>query len=344
MMNDLQGRIGMEGVIIRKFKHTDVDDFIRLSQSSFAEESVASGLTPEDFEQETRRIFRWNMIPYKVLTALMGIKWEGFVAEKAGKVVGGGMYMGRDNRMELSNLMVDPQFQRQGIGQALLLKRLERLSELGFPFVTTEVLETNTASLANISKQGFELFNRYSVYEHGLPIPDDHSTSQPGIILRDTRREDRVWFKEIEARTTPPMVLHIDGSQESRHFLNFWQRLYLRYTHSSKWIKSLVVGGERLGFVVVDFQAQQHKGFMLDPVLTDACVPYLPELLREAGVWLSLSGKASMVMEIPDRREQISGYLLEHGWVKQYTWLGFIKWLDERAKQEITSRYASETG
>jgi ribosomal protein S18 acetylase RimI-like enzyme len=334
----------MEGVIIRKFKHRDVDDFIRLSQSSFAEESIAAGLTPQDFEQETRRIFRWKMIPYRVLTALMGIKWEGFVAERGGKVIGGSMYMGRDKRMVLSNLMVDPQFRRQGIGQALLIKRLERLSELGFPFVTTEVLETNAASLANIAKQGFELYNRYSVYEHALPIPDTHSHRQPGLVLRDTRRLDRSLFKEMETKVTPPLVLYIDDSQASRHFLTAWQRLYLRYAHVSKWIKSLTVGGETLGFVVVDFQEQQHKGFMLDPLLMDTCLPYLPDLMREAGAWLALSGRTSMVVEIPDRQTQISAYLLDHGWVKQYTWLGFIKWLDERAKQDITSRYPSETG
>jgi ribosomal protein S18 acetylase RimI-like enzyme len=334
----------MKGVIIRKFMHRDVDDFIRLSQSSFAEESIAAGLTSQDFERETRRIFRWKMIPYRVLTALMGIKWEGFVAEKGGKVIGGGMYMGRDKRMVLSNLMVDPQFRRQGIGQALLIKRLERLSELGFPFVTTEVLETNAASLANIARQGFELYNRYSVYEHDLPIPDTHSHCQPGLVLRDTRRLDRALFKEMEAKVTAPLVLYIDDSQESRHFLTAWQRLYLGYAHYSKWIKSLVVGGEILGFVVVDFQAQQHKGFMLDPILMDTCLPYLPDLMREAGAWLALSGRSSMIVEIPDRQTQISAYLLDHGWVKQYTWLGFIKWLDERAKQDITSRYPSETG
>jgi ribosomal protein S18 acetylase RimI-like enzyme len=334
----------MQDVTIRKFKHSDVDDFIRLSQSSFAEESIAAGLTPEDFEQETRRIFRWKMIPYRIMTGLMGIQWEGFVAEKSGKVVGGGMYMGREKRMVLSNLMVDPQFRRLGIGQALLIKRLERLAELGFPFVTTEVLETNTASLANIAKQGFEMYNRYSLYEHDLPVADAHSHGQPDLVLRDTRRVDRALFKDLEAKVTPPLVLYIDGSQESRHFLTAWQRLYQRYAHYSRWIKSLLVGEETLGFVVVDFQAQQHKGFMLDPVLLDVCLPYLPDLIREAGAWLTLYGKTSMIMEIPDRQTQISTYLLEHGWEKKYTWLGFIKWLDERAKQDIASRYPKETG
>ena len=160
----------MNDLTIRKFKHTDVNDFIRISKLSFSEEALANGITPEDFEQETRRIFRWKMIPYRMLTALIGIQWEGFVAEKDGKVVGGGMYVGRNNRMYITNLMIDPQYRRQGIGQALLIRRLERMAERGFPFAMAQVLETNTASLQNLKKQSFEVFNQYSVYEHSLPF------------------------------------------------------------------------------------------------------------------------------------------------------------------------------
>ena len=188
-MNDLK---------IRKFKYTDVDDFIRLSKLSFAEESLAQGITPEDFEQETRRIFRWKMIPYRLLTALMGVKWEAFVAEKDGKVVGGGMYIGRNNRMSITNLMVDPEYRRQGIGQALLVRRLERLTERGFPFAMAQVLETNTASLQNLRKQNFEVFNQYSVYEHTLPLPESNDSSIPPISVREINRSDRALFKEIE--------------------------------------------------------------------------------------------------------------------------------------------------
>jgi hypothetical protein len=77
---------------IRNFNYTDVDDFIRISKLSFAEETLAQGITPEDFEQETRRIFQWKMMPYRLLTALMGIKWEGFVLRKMGKWLVGNVH------------------------------------------------------------------------------------------------------------------------------------------------------------------------------------------------------------------------------------------------------------
>jgi hypothetical protein len=40
---------------------------------------------------------------------------------------------------------------------------------MGMSFAMAQVLETNTASLQNMGKQKFEIFNQYSVYEHNLP-------------------------------------------------------------------------------------------------------------------------------------------------------------------------------
>ena len=327
----------MNDVTIRKFKRTDVDDFIRISKLSFAEESLAEGITPEDFEQETRRIFRWKMLPYKLLTALMGVKWEGFVAEKNGKVVGGGMYIGRNNRMSITNLMVDPEYRRQGVGQALLIRRLEHLSERGFPFAIAQVLDTNTASLQNLKKQNFEVFNKFTVYERNLPIPKSNDSSITPITVREINRSDRTLFREIEDKSTPRSVLNVKGSAETQYFLSAWQKIYARFTGYSKWIKAVVTSGETTGFLCAGFQDRQQKGLLIQPVIADDCLNYLPAMLHTAGTWLEQSGRESMIVEIPDQWTKIRYYLLENGWKKQYTWLELVRWLDERARQKITS-------
>ena len=287
----------MNDLNIRNFKYTDVDDFIRISKLSFAEETLAQGITPDDFEQETRRIFRWKMIPYRLLTALMGIKWEGFVAEKDGKVVGGGMYIGRNNRMSVTNLMVDPEYRRQGVGQALLVRRLERMTERGFPFAMAQVLETNTASLQNLKKQGFEVFNQYSVYEHTLPLPEINDSSMPPISVREISRADRALFKEIEDKTTPHSVLSVKGSAETQYFLSGWQRIYARFTRYSKWIKAVVASGETIGFLCAGFQDRQQKGLLIQPIVKEGCLDLVPAMLYEAGAWLEQCGE-----KIHDRR------------------------------------------
>ncbi len=324
----------MNDVTIRKFEYKDVDDFIRLSKKSFAEESLAEGITPEDFEQETRRIFRWKMLPYKFLTALMGVKWEGFVAEKDGKAVGGGMYIGRDNRMTLTNLMVDPEYRRQGIGQALLIRRLERLSERGFPFAMAQVLETNIASLQNLRKQNFEVFNQFTVYERNLPIPKSNDSSITSITVREIDHSDRSLFREIENKSTPHSVLRIKGSTVTQYFLSGWQNINAHFTGYSKWVKAVVSSGETIGFLSVSFQDKQQKGLLIQPVVTDDCLNYLPAMLDKVGAWLEQSGRESMIVEIPDQWVKSREYLLENGWDKQYTWLELVRWLDERAGQK----------
>ena len=321
-MNDLK---------IRNFKYTDVDDFIRISKLSFAGEWTAEGLTPEDFERETRRIFQWKMIPYRLLTALMGIKWEGFVAEKDGKVVGGGMYIGRNNRMSVTNLMVDPEYRRQGVGQALLARRLERMTERGFPFAMAQVLETNTASLQNLRKQGFEVFNQYSVYEHTLPLPEINDSSMPPISVREISRADRALFKEIENKTTPRSVLSVKGSAETQYFLSGWQRIYARFTRYSKWIKAVVASGETIGFLCAGFQDRQQKGLLIQPIVKEGCLDLIPAMLHKAGAWLEQSGRKSMIVEIPDQWTNTRDYLLENGWKKQFTWLELVRWLNTRS-------------
>lgn len=325
----------MENFIIRKFTHTDVDAFIRLAQSSFAEESIASGITLEDFESETRRIFRWKMIPYKLLMTLMGVKWEAFVAEKDGKVVGGGMYIGRSNHMTITNLMVDPEYRRQGIGQALLVKRLERLSVRGFPYVTAQVLETNKASLANLSKQDFEVFNRYSIYERNLPLPRSEGATTQTVAVREITGSDRSRFREIEQRIMPPPVLRINGSAESQYFQSTGQKMYARFTGYSGWMKASVVQGEPIGFFNISSHRQQRKGHAMPPVIADEQLKYLPAFIDHAGAWLVELGKESIIMEVPEGRTQIREYLVDAGWQKKYTWYELIRWLGESARDKI---------
>ena len=266
---------------------------------------------------------------------MTGIKWEGFVAEKDGKVVGGGMYVGRNNRMTITNLMVDPEYRRQGIGQALLVRRLERMTERGFPFAMAQVLEINTASLRNLEKQNFEVFNQYSVYEHALPLPEMNDSSIPPISVREINRKDRTLFKEIEDKTAPRSVLSIKGSAGNQYFLSGWQNLHARFARYSRWIKAVDVSGKTIGFLCVGFQDRQHKGSLIQPIVADECLNLLPAMRKMAGTWLEQSGRKSMIVEISDQWVNSRDNLLENGWKKKYTWFELVRWLDERARQNF---------
>ena len=154
-------------------------------------------------------------------------------------------------------------------------------------------------------------------------------------MVQDITNSDRVCLREIEKRSTLPMVLYFNGSVETRYFLSAWQKLFVRYTRYSRWIKAFVSQGKTIGFLGVEFQLHQRKGSLLQQVLPDEDLQYLPAMIQKAGAWLEESGKASMIVEIAEERSRVSEYLLEHGWNRQYTWVELIKWLDERAKQPI---------
>jgi hypothetical protein len=133
------------------------------------------------------------------------------------------------------------------------------MTERGFPFAMAQVLEINTASLQNLKKQNFEVFNQYSVYEHTLPLPEINNPSTPSISVREINRTDRTLFKEIGVKTTPRSVLSVKGSAEAL-FLSGWQRLCARFARYSRWIKAVDVSGETIGFLCAGYQDRQQSG------------------------------------------------------------------------------------
>ena len=72
------------------------------------------------------------------------------------------------------------------------------MPERSFPFAMAQVLEANLASLQNLGKQKYEIFNQFSVYEHTIPLPEINDSSKLPISVREISRADRTLFKEIE--------------------------------------------------------------------------------------------------------------------------------------------------
>jgi ribosomal protein S18 acetylase RimI-like enzyme len=318
---------------IRKFTHQDTEAYIHLAISAFADEWIADGMTPDEFAHNTRQMFGWKMLPIKLLTAVMGLQWEAFVAEVNGHIVGGGMYGGRKNRITITNLMVEPAYRRQGIGQALLVKRLERLSEFGVPFVTVKALETNQASLGNLRKQGFVEYYRKSVYDHSLPISLGKNDAGR-VIGRKLKASDQALLKEIEKKTMSPFVIHNEGSQNV-FFSSLGQKLYDQYVGNHYWTRAFEVDGATVGFLAAHHAHPMTRGYIYPPVIAPESTLYLPAMMRQAGIWMEAAGLESVKIEVADQLGELIAYLLDSGWNKRHTWIYLVKWLDEKAKQEF---------
>ncbi len=267
------------------------------------------------------------MIPFKVFTRLAGFKWELLVAEFNGQVVGCGGYVGR-KRMELVNLMVHPDYRRRGIGQALLEKRLQNLKLMGQPFVTTTILGSNQASLGNVGKQGFEIFDEYTVLEIPLPLPNNRTFIAAKGPSRPVRSADKPAFRQMETCTATPLWLQVEETASSSYFPVFGERLMNRFSGSQAFIRVWPSEGQPVGFLSARTGKSQTKGWLARPVIEEENLVWLPTILHETAQWLTQSGKTMMQVAVPNTRPSIQALLLETGWTTIQSWVRLVKWLD----------------
>jgi ribosomal protein S18 acetylase RimI-like enzyme len=311
---------------IRSFRYSDLEALIDIARVSFAEEQIARGATPENFARQVRLVARGRFVPFKILTALAGYQWEIFVAELDGTVVGCASYLG-GKKIELANLMVHPDYRRRGIGQALLETRLQRLAELGYPLVTTMILASNQASLGNVGKQGFEVFDRFDFWESPLPLGQKLPPMADGIVSRPIQHTDVPVFKEVEAQTATPLCLQVQGTQAPNYFLGWGDRLMDRFAKSQRWTRTFVREEKIIGFLVAATSSGQTKGSLSRPLVAEENLTCLPAMLTEAAGWLMQLGKTAVRIAVPSEREQLAAQLENDGWVKTQSWVRLVKWL-----------------
>lgn len=313
---------------IRPFRYSDLDALIKIAEISFADEYRLQGATPEGFIQQIRLITRGRMIPFRLLSALAGIQWQLLVAEVDGNVVGCGAYLGR-KQMELTNLMVHPDYRRRGIGQALLIKRLQCLAEEGYTRVTTTILASNEASLGNVAKQGFAAFDRYSLYEIPLPFPQHVANTAGQITSRPIRKSDTAAFRAIEKHVINPVRLEVYGSAIAHYNPSFVDGLMNRLGGAQQWVRVFSQGEAVIGFLSARTSAVQTKGVLSRPIIADENLSYFPFMLQESATWFSQQGKKGMQITVADERQTLIEQLQHMGWDKIHSWVQLVKRLDE---------------
>lgn len=267
------------------------------------------------------------MIPFKLLTAVAGYKWEIFVAKVDGEVVGCGGFLGRKT-MELANLMVHPQFRRRGIGRALLQRRLQRLEELGYPYVTTSILATNEASLGNVHQQGFEVFDRYTYLEAPLPLPNATTLKARELLSRPIQPSDKPAFTALETHISTPVWLRIEGSASDNYFLSWGDRLMGSLTGTKRWARTFFRDDELIGFLAAVTSGSQTKGGLARPVVADENLADLPAMLHEAAGWLEQLGKTTVQIAVPDVQQKFMQVLQEQEWRPTQTWVRLVRSLN----------------
>lgn len=311
-------------LVIRPFRLSDVDALSEIATLSFAEEYEARGQTAADFNRQIQTATRGRMIPFKIFSRLAGYTWAIFVAEMGGRIVGCGGYIGRQ-QVALVNLMVHPHYRRRGIGQALLQKRLAHLAQSGYPYVTTTVLGTNTASLGNLAKQGFEIFDRYTVLGKSLMAVSETAPVASALSTHPLTPGDRPTFRAIEAALTSPEQLALEGSREESYFPPLGQRLLTKLTGGQFWTRAFTHQGEIVGILASSTSNSQQSGTIGRPLVTNVHLPHLPAMMQTAETWLAAQGKTKAQLSAPTDRPRIPQMLQELGWAETYTWVRLVK-------------------
>lgn len=320
-------------VTIRPLVPSDIPDLIDLVTVSFADEYLAQGMTAVSLARQIRLITRGRLLPFRFLTRLAGIHWEMWVAEADGRTVGCGGFLGQE-QMELSNLMVHPDWRCQGIGQALLKKRLERLQTLGYPLVTTTVLAHNAASLGNLHKQGFTIFDRYHILEKPLPLPP----TPKRLTMRRVQTADRPFFEKLERDATSPERLRLQGSASSAYFPSVGTRLLNSVTGNRQQTAVLFKDDHPIGFSLVRAGVNQSKGIFIRPILPPRHYNvWYPVMLQQAASWLAKQGKERIQIAISAELETLVTKLLTDGWEQTQSWLRLVKYLEPKSTQKLTS-------
>lgn len=231
-------------------------------------------------------------------------------------------YSPRDEQKEQQS-----QKRRRGIGQALLEKRLDSLNQKGYPLVTTTILASNHPSLGNVDKQGFEVFDRYTLWEAPLPLEQKPVETAVSLTSRPVQPADKAVFKALEGQISEPAWLQVQGSALSTYFVPFGERLLNQLTGARRWTRAFIKGESVIGFLTAATSAGQTKGTLARPVVADQHLECLPAMLSEAATWLNELGKTAVQIAAPDERKQMAAQLERAGWVQHQSWLRLVKWL-----------------
>jgi GNAT superfamily N-acetyltransferase len=279
------------------------------------------------------------MIPFRLFSALAGYKWAIFVAEKDGVIVGSASYLGSGNdRVNLANLMVHPDHRRQGVGQALLEKRLEVLTQKGCALATTTIVADNLPSLNNVAKQGFEPFSRYSLWESSLPLKWGEAVQPEFVASRPVQAADIAYFKTLEASVFSPIWLQTRGSIAAAYFPSPISRLNTWFSRTNSWTRLFTKDSVVVGFLLGRTSARQIKGAVSRPIVAPENHHLLPAMLSEAGDWLAQMGKDSLQLTLSDdptpEREWLIQQLNAAGWIHKQAYVQLVKWLSDKNRPE----------
>ncbi|NOX61286.1 MAG: GNAT family N-acetyltransferase [Chloroflexi bacterium] len=263
--------------------HRDLAAIADLIDEAFHDELDASGLASL---REMRTMARLGPLLYLLLPSggELGGFYRGYVWESDGKIVGNVTIQPLDDygrRWMIANVAVQKNYQRRGIGRALMMQALDRIRQSGGRWAVLQVRESNEVACALYRKMGFEQV----LIETHLRAFEPSDASEPaapsGLALAPVRDEHWKKIQKLLRASLPSSARWWRDSRTPGFYRNsasalgrFWGRL----TGQGWRIRLGVWQAEELkGVLDVDIRLRgEHRlDLLLHPSLRGRVEPWL---------------------------------------------------------------------
>jgi len=220
------------GVLIRRFRRSDLQNILDLARLSFAKEFELTGLDPDRVKKMVDQVFGFAGRILLTFSKLFGKEpFEFFVAEADKRVVGAAMVNKRGRVGYISTVMVHPDYRRKGIARELLKSAVDYVRRKKMKRAVLHVTSANEAAKSLYTKLGFKKFEKIAYFVGNLD-----SSLQPakaeGIQIRNCQKKDADAVYELIKSSEDPKHLEVFDFKKNDLKTSFLERAFRFFTEN----------------------------------------------------------------------------------------------------------------
>jgi ribosomal protein S18 acetylase RimI-like enzyme len=246
-----------EGVLIRGFRKSDLDEILDLLPRCFAEEFEVSGFDAAHVRDMVNRAFGVGGRLFLASSRVLGMEpFRFLVAEVKGQVVGTTMVNKRGNVGYISTVMVSPDHRRKGIATMLTRSAVEYAQRRHWDKAVLHAVTTNAPALGVYSRLGFEPFEHVAyLVRDAESVPSQEVPA--GVEIRPYHGADLNEVYDLDRASEDPSHLRVFGFSRNELKSPLWMRL-VRFSSQKRLVA--VRANKIVGSVEVEYSTPKEAG------------------------------------------------------------------------------------
>jgi len=246
-----------DNILFRDLRKSDLNDFLNLLQTCFAEEFEVSGFDPDHVaEMFNRGLGRGGRLVLGLMRLFGKEPVKFLVAEANGKIVGTTIVNNRRRFGYISTVMVHPDYRRKGIATRFMADALNYLQKRKMAGAVLQVISTNTNAKSLYVKLGFKTFEHtaYFIREtSSMPVLENDSE----VKIRKFHKKDLDQVFNLIKGSEDPNSLRIFGFTKKDLTTPLLQRVF-GFATQEKLVATL--GNRIVGYVEATYTTPKEAG------------------------------------------------------------------------------------